>query len=66
MSDSMVTKKAVERWGYSPATISRWRRQGSIKGTDHDGEGSPWHIPKDAECPKTLKNNEEGQNNGKM
>ncbi len=55
MSDSVGTKEMAEIWGYSQATISRWCREGLIKGANQDEKGSPWHIPKDAECPKTLK-----------
>lgn len=51
MSDSMGTKEAAEKWGYSQRTIQQWCREGKIKGADQDAPGSPWHIPKDAECP---------------
>lgn len=61
MSDSVGTKEMAERWGYSQATISRWCREGLIKGADHDGDGSPWHIPKDAECPKVLRKRERNE-----
>ena len=52
MSDSMGTKEAAELWGCSQNTIQRWCREGLIPGADQDGKGSPWHIPKDAVCPK--------------
>lgn len=55
MSDSMGTKEAADLWGYTQATISKWCREGKIKGAEQDAHGSPWHIPKDAECPKTKK-----------
>lgn len=51
----MGTKEASEKWGYPQTTISRWCRDGLIKGATHDKEGSPWHIPKDAKCPKPIK-----------
>lgn len=58
MSD-IGTKEASERWGYSPNTISKWCREGKIKGATQDGKGSPWHIPEDAECPKPIKRKED-------
>ncbi len=55
MSETMGTKEASERWGYSPETIQRWCRAGLIPGADQDAKGSPWHIPKDAVCPRKIK-----------
>lgn len=55
MSDSMGTKEAAKKWGCTPATVARWCREGKIQGADHDGKGSPWHIPKDAEPPVGYK-----------
>ena len=52
MSEAMGTKEAAELWGCSQKTIQRWCREGLIPGADQDGKGSPWHIPKDAICPK--------------
>ena len=64
MSDSVgIREKAIE-WGYTQATISNWCRQGLIKGANQDKVGSPWHIPKDAECPKPIKL-KGGHQNGK-
>lgn len=54
----MGTKEAAELWGYKQSTIADWCRKGLIKGADQDGKGSPWHIPKDAKCPKPIKNKE--------
>lgn len=54
MSESMGTKEAAERWGYKPSTVSRWCREGLIPGADQDAPRSPWHIPKDAKCPKPI------------
>lgn len=51
----MGTKEAAELWGYTQSTISKWCREGMIIGAEQDAHGSPWHIPKDAECPKTIK-----------
>ena len=55
MADTMGTKEAAELWGYKPAAISKWCRNGLIPGASQDGVGSPWHIPKDAKCPRLLK-----------
>lgn len=49
------TKAASEKWGYSQTTIQKWCREGVIKGAVQDKEGSPWHIPEDAQCPKKVK-----------
>ncbi len=58
MSDAMGTKEAAELWGYSPKTISKWCREGLIQDANQDKEGSPWHIPKSAKCPKKIKKKE--------
>lgn len=55
MADSMGTKEASELWGYTPATISKWCRLKLIPNVTQDAPGSPWHIPKDAVCPKPIK-----------
>lgn len=52
----MGTREASEKWGYTQATISKWCKQGLISGVTQDKAGSPWHIPKNAECPKKIKN----------
>ncbi len=49
------TREASLKWGYSRSTIQKWCRAGMIKGATQDKEGSPWHIPKDAKCPKKIK-----------
>lgn len=51
----MGTKEAAEKWGYSQATISKWCREGLIKGANQYKSGSPWHIPKNAKCPRPIK-----------
>lgn len=51
----MGTKQASEKWGYSQATISNWCRKGIIKDAEQDKAGSPWRIPINADCPKTVK-----------
>lgn len=55
MSDSFGTKEIAKRWGYTENTIRRWCREGKIKGADQDSKGSPWRIPKDANCPGIIK-----------
>jgi len=55
MADSMGTKEASELWGYKPSTISAWCRAGLIPDATQDAPGSPWHIPKDAKCPRPVK-----------
>ena len=55
MADSMGTKEASEKWGYSQTLISKWCREQKIEGAEQDGKGCPWHIPKDAKCPRPIK-----------
>ncbi len=47
----MGTKEAAEKWGVSQATVAKWCREGLIPTATHDGDGSPWHIPKDEKKP---------------
>lgn len=55
MSDSIGTKEASTKWGYSQSIISKWCRDGLIPDATQDAKGSPWHIPKDAKCPRSVK-----------
>jgi hypothetical protein len=55
----MGTKEASIKWGYPQATITKWCREGRIDGADQDRKGSPWHIPKDTQCPKPIKGKKE-------
>jgi len=55
MSEAVGTKEKSKEWGYSSNTIAKWCREGLIKDANQDKEGSPWHIPKDAVCPRPLK-----------
>ena len=55
VAETMGTKEASEQWGYSQATISNWCRNGLIQDATQDAHGSPWHIPKNAKCPRPLK-----------
>lgn len=55
MAETMGTKEASEKWSVPQAVISSWCRKGLIKGASQDKKGSPWHIPKDAVCPKIRK-----------
>lgn len=41
------TKEASKRLNVSISTLSRWCRQGKIKGAQQDAPGSPWRIPSD-------------------
>ena len=51
----MGTNDAAKLWGYKATTISAWCRKGLIEGATQDKKGSPWHIPKDAPCPRKIK-----------
>ena len=51
----MGTKEAAEKCGYSQDSISKWCREGLIKGATQGEISSPWHIPQDAECPRPIK-----------
>ena len=53
----MGTKDASILWGYKQSTISQWCREGKIVGAVQDEKGSPWHIPRNAQCPKPIKQN---------
>ncbi len=55
MSETMGTREASEKWGYPQQTIAKWCREKLIDGADQDKVGSPWHIPKNAQCPKQIK-----------
>ncbi len=48
-------KEAARLWGYTEGTIRKWCQQGLIPNATQDKKGSPWHIPKDAKCPKKIK-----------
>ena len=54
MSD-IGTKEASIRWGYTQETIRKWCALGLIPNATQDKKGSPWHIPADSVCPKTIK-----------
>lgn len=55
MVEFMGTFEASQLWGYSQSTITEWCREGKIPGAMQDFYGSSWHIPKDAECPRSVK-----------
>ncbi len=59
MADTMGIKEASEKWGYSMDTIRKWCATGLVKDASQDAKGSPWHIPKNAECPKQIKKKED-------
>lgn len=50
----MGTREASEKWGYTPETIRKWCKAGLLD-ANQDSPGSPWHIPKDAICPRPIK-----------
>lgn len=58
MAETMGTLEASQKWDVTQSTISKWCRDGKIPGAEQDKEGSPWHIPKDAVCPKEIKKKE--------
>jgi len=47
----MGTAAAAEKWKCEQSTVSKWCREGLVKGAEHDSKGRPWRIPADAECP---------------
>ena len=51
MSEAIGTREFAEKFGVTPATVSKWCREGKIPNCNQDGKGSPWHIPKDAVPP---------------
>lgn len=51
----MGTSEASKKWGYSQETISKWCRNGLVKGATQDKKRSPWHIPIYAKCPRPIK-----------
>lgn len=55
MAATIGTKEASEKWGYGQSTISGWCRDGLILGVSQDAKGSPWHIPKEAKCPRPVR-----------
>ena len=55
MGKYMGTKEAAQKWGYSPARISQWCRDGLIADAEQDKKGSPWRIPASAKCPRPIK-----------
>ena len=59
MADTMGTKEASEKWGYSQSQIAKWCREHAIPDATQDAPGSPWHIPKNAQCPKPIKKKKE-------
>lgn len=58
----MGTNEASKLWGYTPQTIRKWCQCGMVEGATQDKKGSPWHIPKDAKCPKKIKTINQGEN----
>ena len=46
MSEAIGTREFAEKFGVTPATVSK---------CNQDGKESPWHIPKDAVPPVGYK-----------
>lgn len=59
MADTMGTREAADKWGYSQSTIANWCKEGIIEGTIQYRNRGPWAIPKDAKCPKPIKKQKE-------
>lgn len=55
MADTMGISAAHKIWGNAEETIRAWCRKGMAEGASQDAAGKPWHIPKDAKCPKPIK-----------
>ena len=51
MAEYIGTKEAAKKWNCKPDTVSRWCREGKIKGAEQDAKRSPWRIPVDAKRP---------------
>lgn len=51
----MGTREAAKLWGVKQSTVSKWCREKKIYGAEQDKKGSPWRIPINAECPKSIK-----------
>lgn len=56
------TKEAATKWNVSQQIVSKWCREGKIRGATQDRKGSPWHIPANAEKPNFVR---EGKSNEK-
>lgn len=51
----MGTKEAAQKFGVTPATVSKWCRQGRFgSDAEQDAPGSPWRISQDAKRPKKF------------
>lgn len=51
----MGTPAAAEKWSCKQSDVSKWRREGLIKGAEQDSKGRPWRIPINTECPRKIK-----------
>lgn len=41
MSEAIGTREFAEKFGVTPATVSKWCREGKIPDCNQDGKGSP-------------------------
>ena len=62
MPETMGTREASEKWGYSMSTIAIWCNQGRIPGAKQYKNRGPWAIPIDAVCPKRLRKDSKEKN----
>ncbi len=51
MADSIGAREFARICGVTPATVTKWCRNGLIEGAEQDDVGCPWRIPKDAVPP---------------
>ena len=54
-SEMSGTEAAAARFGVSKSTVQRWCREGKIDGAVQDAPFHPWHIPGDAQDPRSRK-----------
>ena len=51
----MGTREAAELWGVKQSDVSKWCREGKLKGgmevCEQDAPGKPWRIRRDAVPP---------------
>lgn len=55
MSEAIGTREFAEKFGVTPATVSKWCREGKIPDCNQDRNGSQWHILKDVVPPVGYK-----------
>lgn len=54
----MTVKEAAKMWGYSEGTVRKWCQEKKIKvSVGAEKKNGRWQIPKNAQCPKQIKEN---------